>query len=368
MATRDWLAGLVGGAQVLGNDINQRKAARAAALAKQAEADQAQKNALALIAARAQYEKPDSPQKPMVEWAGTDLMQYDPVKNEWFKANLRSPASPMPAYGGHANDDAEHDVGPVGPADAAMGALTGAPSPLPKLTVTKPAEVKPTPADPLVRRTPIKIKVDGVPTQAMADGRGMFYTPMGDRITGKIEIYEDPTRLPLVTGLGPDGQPMRVVDQPGVKVPTSQTEDKPTTDAERLAAGFAERMGQASTILSQLETDPAFRKTLVGVEGAPSGSGKIPAVGNFTLSPKAQQYKQAQENWVRANLRKESGAAIGKDEMAQEVKIYFPQPGDSDEIISQKAAFRKTAEANMRRNAGRAAQQYSPDNPFAKRP
>jgi hypothetical protein len=42
------------------------------------------------------------------------------------------------------------------------------------------------------------------------------------------------------------------------------------------------------------------------------------------MSPEQQKYKQAADNWIRANLRKESGAVIGADEMAAEYATYFP--------------------------------------------
>ena len=72
------------------------------------------------------------------------------------------------------------------------------------------------------------------------------------------------------------------------------------------------------------------------------------------LSPKGQKYYQAAADWVRAKLRKESGATIPPDEMAQEIKTYFPIPGDYKETIRQKAAARKQAEAGMIGMAGRA--------------
>lgn len=57
-------------------------------------------------------------------------------------------------------------------------------------------------------------------------------------------------------------------------------------------------------------------------------------------------------NWVRANLRKESGAAIGVDEARQEIANYFPQPGDSAEVVKQKADQRRVVEQAMRTAAG----------------
>lgn len=73
---------------------------------------------------------------------------------------------------------------------------------------------------------------------------------------------------------------------------------------------------------------------------------------NFAATPEGQQYYQAAMNWVRANLRKESGAAIGVDEAKQEIRNYFPRPGDSEEVIAQKSQMRHTVENAMRTAAG----------------
>jgi hypothetical protein len=69
----------------------------------------------------------------------------------------------------------------------------------------------------------------------------------------------------------------------------------------------------------------------------------IPIVGNYMVDPNAQVYRQAQEDWVRAKLRKESGAVIADEEMAKEIETYFPQPGDSQETIEAKGRARKIA-------------------------
>jgi len=57
-------------------------------------------------------------------------------------------------------------------------------------------------------------------------------------------------------------------------------------------------------------------------------------------------------DWVRAKLRKESGAVIGPKEMQDEIITYFPQPGDSAAVIKQKAESRRAAERAMSISAG----------------
>jgi hypothetical protein len=72
-------------------------------------------------------------------------------------------------------------------------------------------------------------------------------------------------------------------------------------------------------------------------------------------------------DWISANLRKESGAVIGVEEMVEERKKYFPQPGDEERTIKQKAASRRAAEAAMKVSAGRAYEDMMKElggNPF----
>jgi hypothetical protein len=78
------------------------------------------------------------------------------------------------------------------------------------------------------------------------------------------------------------------------------------------------------------------------------------AAQNFATSSVRQQYQQAQENWVTANLRAESGAVIGTEEMQKEIRKYFPQVGDSIDKIRQKEKSREVTEEAIRRRAGRA--------------
>jgi hypothetical protein len=100
--------------------------------------------------------------------------------------------------------------------------------------------------------------------------------------------------------------------------------------------------------------------------GAQPGMGSgvaasIPLIGEAVkrgVQPTAtQQYEQAAQAWIRAKLRKESGAAIGVDEMNQEYRTYFPQIGDTADVITQKANARAIATEAMKRSAGKS---YTP--------
>lgn len=131
--------------------------------------------------------------------------------------------------------------------------------------------------------------------------------------------------------------------------PIGPKDDAP--EAQLKAAGYADRMRKAGAILS---TQAASGKP--GLIEAGIG-GKLPTAANVTRSPERQQYFQAAEDWVRAKLRQESGAVIADEEMAREIRTYFPMIGDSPQVIAQKAAARATAENAMVTAAGKAKPQ-----------
>ena len=64
-------------------------------------------------------------------------------------------------------------------------------------------------------------------------------------------------------------------------------------------------------------------------------------LGNIGIDPKAQQFHIAAQNWVAAQLRNESGAAIAPSEYIDALDQYFPKVGDSADTIKQKQALRE---------------------------
>ena len=84
--------------------------------------------------------------------------------------------------------------------------------------------------------------------------------------------------------------------------------------------------------------------------------GVLGAVGARELQdPKYQKLDQAKRDFVNAVLRRESGAAINKDEFDNANVQYFPQPGDSPQVIEQKRQNRTNAIASMKASAGERA-------------
>jgi len=62
--------------------------------------------------------------------------------------------------------------------------------------------------------------------------------------------------------------------------------------------------------------------------------------------------EQAERNFINAVLRKESGASISPTEFSSAEKQYFPRPGDTPEVLSQKERNRQVALAGLQSAAG----------------
>lgn len=127
-----------------------------------------------------------------------------------------------------------------------------------------------------------------------------------------------------------------------------------TTEGEKAAANYLSRMEAAEPLIGNYIPSTADAIAFNRVLG--SNSELVSSAANRFLKPEAQKHFQAASDWVRAKLRKESGASIPPAEMIQEIKTYFPMPGDSKEVVAQKAQARKVASDGMRMMAAKAAQ------------
>lgn len=190
---------------------------------------------------------------------------------------------------------------------------------------------------------------------------------------GAFDIKETPEGLAYVPK-APGGAAVPVMTAAGTQLEGAGS--KPTEDQSK-SAGFAFRMKQSSQIFNQPVLDksgmpiidPKTEKpiTLEQAYGQPSrfqavmraipSAGLTTGIANVTEDVGRQQYRQAQENWVTANLRPESGAVIGADEMEKEIQKYFPQANDNPETIAQKQRARRDTELAMTVRAGPAYKQ-----------
>lgn len=118
----------------------------------------------------------------------------------------------------------------------------------------------------------------------------------------------------------------------------------PMNNEQARDAGFADRMQNSQSILSTLDKQGTSAWMRLA-----EGAGKA---GNYAQSEDYQKFRQAKEDFINAQLRRESGAAISADEFRKADQQYFPQPGDKPEVITQKAKNRQLSFDAMVRGAG----------------
>lgn len=107
---------------------------------------------------------------------------------------------------------------------------------------------------------------------------------------------------------------------------------------------FLLRMETTGQIINSFEDDPEFNPA----NWVAKAGQKVPLIAPWLTSEKRKKYDQAAQNWIRANLRKESGAVIGDQEMQDEYETYFPTAGNGPEVVQQKRQARALAEQAMR--------------------
>lgn len=146
--------------------------------------------------------------------------------------------------------------------------------------------------------------------------------------------------------------------------PVDQAREKETAQT-RTAGGYLSRMENAENMLGTYQPSA---QDFVAANAVLSGNTIVASAANRAMSPDGQKFYQAAADWVRAKLRKESGAVIGAEEMQSEIRTYFPVPGDTQDVIKQKAQARSVATEAMRKAAGGSAEpEYTATGPNGER-
>lgn len=167
---------------------------------------------------------------------------------------------------------------------------------------------------------------------------------------------------------GPDGRVQYVQfgnrggtrEVQGYSAPPTDRDAKPPTEGERKAATLLQRLTGS---LAQLETavreDPSAASPNLGAEAAR----RLPFVGEAaanTITPAARQrVEAAQLDILDAALTLGTGAAYTREQLEGYRRSYFPQIGDSESTIKEKAARLNNVIQAAEIAAGRA----NPENP-----
>jgi hypothetical protein len=143
---------------------------------------------------------------------------------------------------------------------------------------------------------------------------------------------------------------------------------KPLTETQSNSVAFGARAVEANRLATDLEnkgfTNIGKTRTVAGgivgtapiigeklEQGVKSAFNVLPEFAGGP-SPEQQQVDQARRNFITAVLRKESGAVISPKEYSDEERKYFPQLGDSQEVIKQKQDARRLAIQALEAQAG----------------
>ncbi len=153
----------------------------------------------------------------------------------------------------------------------------------------------------------------------------------------------------IVQIMGPSGTPVWVRESEAVGKPAAQAA-RAVTGSERQALAFFNRAKNAAEDIEPLEEQVASMGLM--------GQAAMNTLPNFMQSQVGQQYRQAQRAFTEARLRKESGAAINKDEYDKDARTYFAQPGDSKETAAQKKKAREKVLEGLAYAAGKAYDEF----------
>lgn len=123
--------------------------------------------------------------------------------------------------------------------------------------------------------------------------------------------------------------------------------DKNLTDAQAKALLFGSRAQEADRLMGALSKSGIDRPALLSSAtlNSPALGAAVNALPGFLGGPNANQQsvEQAQRDFLNAVLRRESGAVISEPEFSSAQRQYFPQVGDSPQVIQQKARNRALA-------------------------
>ena len=170
-----------------------------------------------------------------------------------------------------------------------------------------------------------------------------------DAIRSVLEATGTPRPIQVDTQTLPGGiTVVRADGKVDILPAPKMVEGKDLTEGQSNSLGFASRMMLNESTINDV----------VGRGYRPGGITEFGFTPERLRSDDRKIYEAAKENWIAAALRKESGAAIGKDEYSAADRQYFPQPGDSDKVLKQKATLRSTVFKSMKAGIGRFADDY----------
>lgn len=199
-------------------------------------------------------------------------------------------------------------------------------------------------------------KVDGEEVYGWRDPRNKsvdVFTPPGAANAAPATVMgPDGKQQPIPTGVD-----RKLYKSEMTKIAADAAGGK-KTETQANSENYGNRMEDAEGNLKSFEPAIAqngwgtFKDRALRGMSEPAYSPIPRGATNWAVSNDYQRFEQAKSQWITAKLRKESGAAIGKEEFDREDREFFPQAGDSADVIAQKQQARAVALGGMKKGAG----------------
>ena len=150
------------------------------------------------------------------------------------------------------------------------------------------------------------------------------------------------------------GKNARATETAGARIEAAKLalQNKPLTESQVNNQIYGSRMQESEGVLGA-QTAPDIEQ---------QGLSKIPLFGNTLVSPETQVFKQAENNFINALLRRESGAAIASSEYDNARRQYIPLIGDSPEVLKTKQNNRNMVSARLMAAGDRELMPNEPKN------
>lgn len=181
----------------------------------------------------------------------------------------------------------------------------------------------------------------GLPALAAKLGKPVSQVTSQEGLTGFTEFVQSKQARKLLTP-EEEAQQVRIA---GSKAAATAAErpSKPPTQNESESFRAYQRIANAEAVIKSLEAS---------IQG--SSKIRLNYAPNFMQSDGGQRFNQASADFVNAALRRESGAAISQSEYERFNKLYFPQPGDAELTLKQKAKAREVIIQGLKIASGKA--------------
>lgn len=166
--------------------------------------------------------------------------------------------------------------------------------------------------------------------QGAKDRTSLFSLDNAERyMKSKAQILDEQLANMQISKAGMEIQALLNTQDETSTTGVSPVTGKPYTQAQSQAGLFAYRIDDANQVLDKGK----------GFYGSQSGWLNVPKA---LRSEDRRLFEQAENNFITATLRRESGAAIAEEEYATAREIYIPLWSDSAEVLAKKKKARDT--------------------------